>query len=407
MLHEAFTNIQLNSANVFYPGVAIALTVLACNMLGDGLRDALHVDAGRRYGAKTRMGLTVVGRPADASVADTVSSGPQTAAAPVLSVQHLSIGVDTDSGTRVLVDDVTFDLARGEVLGLVGESGSGKTVTSLAIMRLLASPPFRITAGEVLLEGRDLVATSMRQMREVRGKDIAMIFQDPMAALNPSVTVGKQIEEAVLLHQKVDKPVARRRALELFERVGIPDPARRLKNYPHEFSGGMRQRAMIAMALSCSPKVLIADEPTTALDVTIQAQVLELLRELQRELGLSVIFVTHDLGVVADLCDRVMVMYAGQVVEQASVKDLYFRPSHPYSRALLHAMPRLDAPEGQRLYSIPGSVPVGVMPTGCRFHPRCDMATQACAIADVPLRQIGASRSRCIRAEELVPEQAS
>jgi peptide/nickel transport system permease protein len=419
MLREAFDNIQRAPSNVIYPGAAIALTVLAANLLGDGLRDALHVDAGRRYGAKTRMGLTEARpadtRPADSRPADTtISSAPVTVAAeeaaaeatPVLAAEHLTVSVGTDAGTRVLVDDVTFQLRRGEVLGLVGESGSGKTVTSLGIMRLLPSPPFSITGGRVLLDGEDLLRKSMREMRDVRGKDIAMIFQDPMAALNPSISVGAQLAEAVLLHEKVDRAAARRRAVDLLERVGIPDPTGRMRNYPHEFSGGMRQRAMIAMALACSPKVLIADEPTTALDVTIQAQVLELLTDLRRDFGLSVIFVTHDLGVVADLCDRVMVMYAGQVVEQASVQDLFARPAHPYSKALLKAMPRLAAPDAT-LYSIPGSVPVGAMPSGCRFHPRCEFAIDACRSGEVPLFDVGASRARCLRATELIGPESS
>ena len=399
MLREAFESIHSNSMNVVYPGMAVAIVVLATNLVGDGLRDALGLDAGHRYGARTRMGLTVSER-GGATVSAPRGSSSQQAAGQVLEVEGLTVTVATESGPVDVVQDVTFSVGEGEIVGLVGESGSGKTVTSQAIMRLLSSPPFSVTGGRVLFGGQDLLGVPMSTMRAIRGQEIAMIFQDPMAALNPSISVGRQIAETVRIHEGASRRIADRRALELLDRVGIPDARKRVSNYPHEFSGGMRQRVMIAMALSCSPQLLIADEPTTALDVTIQAQIIELLRELRRDLGLSILLVTHDLGVVADACDRVLVMYAGQIVEQADVFTLFASPSHPYSRALLAAMPRITEP-GKKLYAIPGSVPVGLMPPGCRFHPRCGFAIEACSSGDIPLVKIGDSLTRCIRAAEL------
>ena len=399
MLREAFESIHSNSMNVMYPGMAVAIVVLATNLVGDGLRDALGLDAGHRYGARTRMGLTVSER-GEATVSAPRGSSSQQAAGQVLEVEGLTVTVATESGPVDVVQDVTFSVGEGEIVGLVGESGSGKTVTSQSIMRLLSSPPFSVTGGRVLFGGQDLLGVPMSTMRAIRGQEIAMIFQDPMAALNPSISVGRQIAETVRIHEGASRRIADRRALELLDRVGIPDARKRVSNYPHEFSGGMRQRVMIAMALSCSPQLLIADEPTTALDVTIQAQIIELLRELRRDLGLSILLVTHDLGVVADACDRVLVMYAGQIVEQADVFTLFASPSHPYSRALLAAMPRITEP-GKKLYAIPGTVPVGLMPPGCRFHPRCGFAIEACSSGDIPLVKIGDSLTRCIRAAEL------
>ena len=399
MLREAFETIHSSSTNVMYPGMAVAIIVLATNMVGDGLRDALGLDAGHRYGARTRMGLTV-SRRGGATVAAPEASSSQDADGPVLEVEGLTVTVVTDSGPVDVVQDVTFSVGEGEIVGLVGESGSGKTVTSQSIIRLLPSPPFSVTAGRVLFGGQDLLGLPMSTIRAIRGQEIAMVFQDPMAALNPSISVGRQIAETVRIHERASRRVADRRALELLDRVGIPDARRRVSNYPHEFSGGMRQRAMIAVALSCSPQLLIADEPTTALDVTIQAQIIELLRELRRDLGLSILLVTHDLGVVADACDRVLVMYAGEIVEQADVFTLFASPSHPYSRALLAAMPRITQP-GQKLYAIPGTVPVGTMPAGCRFHPRCEFSIEACSSGDIPLTKVGDSLTRCIRAAEV------
>ncbi len=328
------------------PGIAIAITVLAFNTLGDGLRDAFGAAEPRRRGRNERRGITTVVR--------APATPRATPPASLLEVDGLTVEFDTESGPVRVVEDVSFTIRAGEVLGLVGESGSGKTVTSLSIMRLLASPPGRIVGGSVWFDGRDLLELSFDDMRQVHGAGISMVFQDPLTSLNPAYTVGNQLEEAVRLHESVGRDPARRRALEMLDLVAIPDPEQRAHQFPHQLSGGMRQRVMLAMALACSPRLLIADEPTTALDVTIQAQVLDLLRELQGELGLSVLLVTHDLGVIADLCDRVAVMYAGQVVEQAAVHDLFAGPDHPYTEGLLNAMPQVGA-FGEPAVRHPGS----------------------------------------------------
>jgi peptide/nickel transport system permease protein len=402
MLSEAFENAQRGFWQMFYPGAAIALTVLAFNLVGDGLRDALGLDPGQRYGARTRMGLTLANRRAE--VVDAVQAraeGVETA--PILEVDGLTVQFETDDGPVAVVQDVTFDVQRGEVLGLVGESGSGKTVTSLSIMRLLPSPPASVSGGQIRYEGRDLLSLPFREMRKLRGREIAMVFQDPMASLNPAHTIGFQIAETVRMHEGADRRTARRRAVEMLDRVGISEPQRRVDDHPHQLSGGMRQRAMIALALACSPKLLLADEPTTALDVTVQAQILELLRELQGEFGLSVVFVTHDMGVVADLCDRVAVMYAGQIVEQAAADDLFGRTSHPYTEGLLESMPQL-ANSVSDLYAIPGRVPTPAeMPAGCRFGPRCQYAEDRCREPQaIPLYDhAGRSLTRCLRHDEL------
>jgi peptide/nickel transport system ATP-binding protein len=300
-----------------------------------------------------------------------------------------------------VVEDVSFGIAAGETLGLVGESGCGKTVSSLAVMGLIPSANGRITAGSVRFQGRDLLQIDPEELRQVRGDRIAMIFQEPMTSLNPAFTVGRQICMAVRSHRRVSKADARARAVEVLDRVGIPDARNRIDDYPHTFSGGMRQRAMIAMALACEPSLLIADEPTTALDVTVQAQILELLRSLKDETGMSMLFVTHDLGVVADICDRVAVMYAGQLVEQAPTDRLFVRPRHPYTEGLLASMPQWSVP-GERLAVIPGRVPpAGRMPAGCRFRSRCSFAEAACEEA-VALVETGADAAvRCVRHEEL------
>ena len=321
----------------------------------------------------------------------------------VLEVAGLTVDAVGRSGdTQTLIEDVGFSLSRGETLGLVGESGSGKTVTSLAIMRLLARS-LHIRAGSVLLGGsEDLVAASDRRMQAVRGEEIAMIFQEPMTSLNPAFTVGNQIAEAVLAHRGVSRAEARRRAVEMLDVVGIPHAQQRVREYPHAFSGGMRQRVMIAMALACDPQVLIADEPTTAVDVTIQAQILELLRQLQADLGMAILFVTHDLGVVADICDRVCAMYAGQVVEQAGVDEFFARPRHPYSDGLLRATPQSTGTQ-RRLHIIPGAVPTpDAWPAGCRFHPRCEHAVDRCVEATPVLEETASGGlARCLRQHEL------
>jgi oligopeptide/dipeptide ABC transporter ATP-binding protein len=322
----------------------------------------------------------------------------------VLSVEHLTTTFFTDIGEIVAVDDVSFELHRGETLGIVGESGSGKTVTAKSIMRLIPDPPGRITGGRVMFDGVDLTQLRERDMRSVRGNRIAMIFQEPMTALNPVFTIGWQIEEAFHLHQpELDRKARRRRAVEMLEKVGIPSPARRIDEYPHQLSGGMRQRVMIAMALACNPEILVADEPTTALDVTIQAQVLTLVRNLQRDLGTAVIFITHDLGVVAEVCDRVVVMYCARIVEQGSVDDIFHRPAHPYTRALLRSIPRRGKKvKGARLPTIPGMVPrLTDLPTGCRFRGRCDKEQPDCAVSEPELVDLGDGRLvRCFHPEE-------
>jgi peptide/nickel transport system ATP-binding protein len=296
----------------------------------------------------------------------------------ILEVKGLKVQFATVDGIVRAVDGVDFTLDRGEVLGIVGESGSGKSVTAMTLLGLTRGVNARFE-GEILFEGRELLTMSEAELQEVRGNELAMIFQDPMTSLNPVYRVGAQIAEAILAHESVGKQVARRRALELLRQVGIPNPAKRLDDYPHEFSGGMRQRAMIAMALACKPDVLIADEPTTALDVTIQAQILELIDRLKEEFNSSVILITHDLGVVADIADEILVMYAGRVVEQSPKRDLFYAPQHPYTWGLLSSIPRLDRPKQPRLSSIPGSPPSLIdLPQGCKFRPRCPFAFDKC-----------------------------
>ncbi len=292
---------------------------------------------------------------------------------PLLQIRDLNIGFDTNRGLIRPVRDVSLTIYPGQTVALVGESGCGKSVTSLSILRLIPSPPGRVISGQVMLEGRDLLTLPEDQMRKVRGKEIAMIFQEPMTSLNPVYTIGDQIVEAITLHQHVNIKQAYEIAEQSLRDVGIADPHRRLREYPHQMSGGMRQRVMIAMALSCRPKLLIADEPTTALDVTIQAQILELLRKLQRETGMAILLITHDLGVVAENADVVAVMYASRVVEFATVEEIFEKPQHPYTKGLLNSIPKLGA-HATRLESIPGSVPNPArFPSGCKFHPRCPL----------------------------------
>ena len=317
---------------------------------------------------------------------------------PLLSVRGLRIEFGTDQGPAKAVDDLSFDLSAGEVLGIVGESGSGKSVTALSIMGLLPTPPGRVTAGEILFEGEDLLRKSQNDMRKLRGNEISMIFQEPMTSLNPVFTVGDQLTEAVRWHERVGMAAARDRAIEMLGKVGIPSPERRLNDYPHQLSGGMRQRVMIAMALSCGPKLLLADEPTTALDVTIQAQILDLLRALQEEFRMAVIIITHNLGVVAEFADRVLVMYAGRTVERASVEGVFERPSHPYTEGLLASIPDLEA-DVLRLTAIPGTLPnPHELPAGCRFQPRCGYAREECTAAPPPLLAVSPDHfAACIR----------
>ena len=312
----------------------------------------------------------------------------------VLEVEDLKTHFFTRSGVAKAVDGVSFALKKGETLGLVGESGCGKSVTSLSVLRLVPEPPGRIVGGAVRLDGRDLLQLSEERMKEVRGNDISMIFQEPMTSLNPVFTIGQQISEAVLLHQGGSKKEAMERAIEMLRLVHIPEPARRVREYPHQLSGGMRQRAMIAMALSCNPRVLIADEPTTALDVTIQAQILELILELKERLGTAVIMITHDLGVIAETAQRVVVMYAGRKIEETDVVSLFHRPLHPYTHGLLASVPHLEVLSGRekdrkaRLAEIPGIVPpLTGLPSGCAFAPRCPYADDQCREAYPPYEE--------------------
>jgi peptide/nickel transport system ATP-binding protein len=324
---------------------------------------------------------------------------------PLLSVEHLTTAFHTERGVLRAVEDVSLSLEKGRTLAVVGESGCGKSVTALSIMRLLPTPPAEIEAGAIQFMERDLLKLSERSMRAVRGDKISMIFQEPMTSLNPVYSVGAQIIEAIRIHRKVSRRAARARAIEMLRVVGIPSPEDRVDSYPHQLSGGMRQRVMIAMALSCEPELLIADEPTTALDVTIQAQILDLLRRLQEELGMSILFITHDLGVVAEFASDVVVMYAGRVVETASVNRIFDRPLHPYTRGLLASVPPLDSSKSdkpRRLTTIEGLVPDLVNPPmGCRFADRCALrgekppGWERCTEEEPELRQVGDARVRC------------
>jgi len=316
---------------------------------------------------------------------------------PLLRVIDLHVHFRTDDGLVKAVNGVSFDLAPGETLGIVGESGSGKTVTNLALLGLIPQPPGIIAGGSALYRGQDLLHLNIAQLAQIRGRKIAMIFQDPMTALNPFLTVGEQLTEVTRLHLKHSAQQARRHAIDMLAKVGIPSPDRRIDDYPHQFSGGMRQRVMIAMALSCQPDVLIADEPTTALDVTIQAQMLELIKELQAKQGTAVILITHSLGVVASVCDRVIVMYAGQIAEQAAVGALFERPQHPYTLGLLQSIPRWDASTHEPLKAIAGQPPDMLHPpSGCPFHPRCPFVLERCPTEMPPLEKaIHGGRKAC------------
>ncbi len=301
----------------------------------------------------------------------------------LLKVSGLQTHFFTEEGVVKAVDGVDFEVQRGQILGIVGESGCGKSITSLSIMRLVAAPAGRIVGGQILFQGKNLLSLSEREMREIRGNRISLISQDPMTSLNPVLTIGDQIMEAILLHQKVDRRTARQKTVELLEAVGIPAAASRVDNYPHEFSGGMRQRVIIAMALACEPELLIADEPTTALDVTIQAQILDLMRDIRTKRGAAVVLITHDLGVVAEMCDMVAVMYAGKVVEYTDVHTLFRNPKHPYTQGLLNSIPRMGQ-KVERLEPIEGQPPsLSRLPEGCSFAPRCKHAMPRCR--EVPL----------------------
>ena len=313
----------------------------------------------------------------------------------LLSVKNLSTEFPVKKGIVRAVEDVSFDVDQGEILAIVGESGSGKSVTSLSIMGLLAEPG-HVAGGSLEFEGKDLATLSEKQYRELRGNDMAMIFQEPMTSLNPVYRVGNQIVEAIRTHEKVSKAEAKDRAVDLLRKVGIPSPEARINDYPHQMSGGMRQRVMIAMALACNPKLLIADEPTTALDVTIQAQILDLLRRLRDDTGMAVLLITHDLGVVSETADRVVVMYCGQVVEEAEVRTLFDHPMHPYTLGLLKSIPRLEDDDSKRLYMIKGMVPNPLeMPPGCHFSDRCDSCMDICRTKVPELVDVDGHKVRC------------
>lgn len=313
----------------------------------------------------------------------------------LIEVKDLRTSLRKKEGFVHIIEEVNFSMKSGEILGIVGESGCGKSMTALSILRLLPTPPVYITGGEILFEGRDLLKLNKNEMRHIRGNKISMIFQEPMTSLNPVYTVGKQITEAILLHQNLNKAEAKLKAVEMLRMVGIPSPEQRVREFPHQLSGGMRQRVMIAMALSCQPKLLIADEPTTALDVTIQAQILDELKRLQSQLNTSIIMITHDLGVVADMAHNVMVMYAGKIVEYGTVREIFKSPMHPYTVGLLKSIPRLDQTV-KKLYMIDGIVPtLGSMPKGCRFCPRCPRAMDICKEKEPALLKQGGHDVRC------------
>lgn len=307
----------------------------------------------------------------------------------LLEVKNLKTYFYTEDGIARAVDGMDFIIRKGETLGMIGESGCGKSVSALSIMQLVASPPGKIIEGEIWFEGEDLLKKSPSEIKKIRGNDISMIFQEPMTSLNPVFTIGNQIMEPIILHQKLDKKKALKKAIEMLDLVGISSPEKQIDNYPHQLSGGMRQRAMIAMALSCEPKLLIADEPTTALDVTIQAQILELLKKIREEIGMAVMMITHDLAVIAEVSDDVLVAYAGKALEYADVKTIFKDPRHPYTQALYDSIPRLTDTKKRRLEVIPGMVPNPLeFPSGCRFHPRCKFAKSFCKKEEPQLKEV-------------------
>ena len=418
MLQEGFQFINSSPWALIFPGLAIMLSVLAFNLVADGLRDSLGRErpagsspvAGEREGRRLSLGrFAAASRPAPPAV--------ESAGAALLEVEHLRVEFLTRGGWLSVMEDASFSVQRGQTLGLVGESGSGKTVSALAVMGLLPAKVSRLS-GSIRFEGQELTSISPAKLRQLRGNEMAMIFHEPMTSLNPAYTVGNQIAEQVRTHLDISRADAWKVAVQALDRVEIPQAGVRAQDYPHAFSGGMRQRVMIAMALSCSPKLLIADEPTTALDVTTQAQIIDLLHGLQREEDMAMIFVTHDLGVIADVADDVVVMYAGQIAEQAAAAQLFVRPRHPYTEALLDSIPQLT-PKGEPLHAIPGMVPrPDRLPSGCRFAPRCSYAQDACGAGPVSLvapadaralpdangggTGMSSSLVRCVRTDELV-----
>lgn len=325
----------------------------------------------------------------------------------LLEVKNLEASIKTKTGAIHAIEDISFSMEKGEILGVVGESGCGKSLTALSILRLLPTPPIEISGGQILYDGQDLLKMSKASIRSIRGNRISMIFQEPMTSLNPVYTVGNQIMEAIHFHRKVSRKVCWEQAVKMLKMVGIPAPEQRMKEYPHQLSGGMRQRVMIAMALSCQPELLIADEPTTALDVTIQAQILDELKRLQKQTGTAIMLITHDLGVVADMAQKVLVMYAGKVVEYADTIDIFSRPLHPYTEGLLKSIPRLNQ-SVEKLHVIDGMVPsLSQMPKGCRFCPRCEYATKYCQEYEPPMLVCDNRKVRCWRYKERQTQEAA
>ena len=423
MVAQGGTLISQQPFLIVPPGLAIGLTVLSLNLVGDALLGVLRGEPrhlGRRLRKLSRAGsqgeavggavesLAVPGAPTRLVTSAPVPADrprdvvePDQGETPLLDVRGLGVSHLAETRTVQIVEDVSFSVQAGETLGLVGESGSGKTITALAAMGLL--PHGMVTTrGSVRLQGQELLGLRERELNALRGDRIAMVFQEPSSALNPAFTIGNQIVEALRTHQDISRKEARIRAIDLLDRVGIREPQRRLRDYPHQLSGGMAQRAMVALAISCDPVLLIADEPTTALDVTLKRQIGDLLLDLQDESGMAMIFVTHELGMIAQLADRVAVMYAGEVVEESSVETMFGSPTHPYTAALIESA-RQDRPRGVELEVIPGGVPVpGSWPGACRFAPRCPVAVPACTTARVPLTATPDGQARCIRAEELL-----
>ena len=393
MLSTAQNYLHQHPFMVAPPGLMIVFSVLAFNLVGDGLRDALSRVEARPASRR---------RPGAPATAPRPREGADDAAAPLLQIADLSVQFPAPRGGELtVVSGVSFEMYAGRTLGLVGESGCGKSVTAMAVMGLLGETG-RIVSGSIRFDGRELVGMPPAELNRIRGDEIGMIFQEPGASLNPAFTVKHQIAEALRVHEGMTRRQAGARSIELLDHVGIPGAAQRADDYPHQFSGGMAQRAMIAMALACNPKLLIADEPTTALDVTIQAQVLDLLTALQEEHGMAILLITHDLGVIADMCDEALVMYAGMIVERGPAEPLLAAPAHPYTNGLLASMPQ-SGPRRKTLPQIPGRVPPAwAWPEGCRFHPRCPHAGPACVAGDIPLHAVAPERAaRCARLDEI------
>ena len=397
MLGEARSALITNPHTSIVPGAMILIIVMSINLLGDGVRDALD----------PRLKSGALSRPMAATLVNRAKPAPQAEDKGLLEVQALETQFHVKDRIYRAVGGVSLHVEKGECLGIIGESGSGKSVTALSVMGLVASPPGVITGGAVRYDGDDLIGAPYRRLREMRGRNVAYIFQDPLATLHPLYRVGNQLIEAISAHRPVGKAEGRAKAIELLQAVRIPNPEKRITDYPHEMSGGMRQRVGIAMALANYPDIIIADEPTTALDVTVQAQILSLLDDLRRSRGLAIVFITHDFGVVAQLCDRVAVMYAGRIVEEGRTADILDTPRHPYTARLMACVPELGGGK-RRLEAIPGLPPVvDRLPAGCAFADRCDKANEACRQGDIPLERDGAQAVRCLFPERPPREAAS